>query len=49
MISLGRKLHPVEITDAWYAADCPPQLDTSGISLRIRLQWKLACWLRGAR
>jgi hypothetical protein len=49
MIRLGTRLHPTEITDAWYAADCPPSLDVSGLSRRVRLQWRIACLLRGAK
>lgn len=48
---VGRRLHPDTITDAWYAADCPPKLDwrAAGITRRTWLQWRLACLLRGAR
>jgi len=47
--SLGVRLHPDEITEAWYGAGCPPRLDTRGLSPRVRLQWWLACRLRGVR
>ena len=47
---LGRALHPAAITDAWYAADCPPELHPRrlGAPRRTVLCWRLACWLRGA-
>lgn len=47
--ALGSMLHPVAITDAWYAADCPPRLDTTNISRQTRIRWWLACFLRGAK
>jgi hypothetical protein len=47
-VRLGLRLHPEAVTDAWYAADCPPRLDASSLPLRVRLQWQLACWLRHA-
>jgi hypothetical protein len=46
---LGAKLHPTAVTDAWYAADCPPKLDASDLPLRVRLRWMVACWLRGVQ
>lgn len=46
---LGRLLHPIEITDAWYAQDCPPRLNLTGIPFTIRIRWRLACVLRGVR
>jgi hypothetical protein len=46
---LGAKLHPEAVTAAWYAAGCPPRLDASSLPLRVRLQWYLACRLRGLR
>ena len=46
---LGRKLHPAEITDAWYAQDCPPRLDTNDLPFTIRVRWRLACALRGVK
>jgi hypothetical protein len=47
--NLGRRLHPIEVTDAWYAQDCPPALDASNLSRRVRLQWRIACLLRGVK
>jgi hypothetical protein len=45
--SLGARLQPRSVTDAWYEAGCPQSFVPS-VSLRVRLQWRLACWLRGA-
>lgn len=47
MTNLGRRLHPQEVTDAWYAAECPPGFNPP-VNLRTRLRWRLACLLRGA-
>lgn len=47
MVRLGRKLHPEIVTEGWYASDCDPNYNPE--SLRVRLQWKLAILLRGAR
>jgi hypothetical protein len=48
---LGERLHPDTVTDAWYAADCPPRFKPRdhGVTLRDTLKWKLACFLRGCR
>jgi hypothetical protein len=45
---LGIKLHPESVTEAWYAADCPPELDAraAGIPLRVRVQWRVSRLLR---
>ena len=46
---LGTKIHPEAITEAWYAADCPPSMDykAAGVSFLTRVQWHVACFLRG--
>jgi hypothetical protein len=47
---LGRSLHPESVTEAWYAAKCPPDFSPGryGIGPWVVLRWRFACWLRGA-
>lgn len=47
--ALGVVLLPLAITDAWYAADCPPRLDAkrAGVAYRERVAWRLSRFLRG--
>jgi hypothetical protein len=45
--ALGHMLHPEAITEAWYAAQCPPRL-TRTVPGRVWLRWRLAVLLRGA-
>jgi hypothetical protein len=48
MRTLGVRLHPQEVTDAWYLAECPPRFQPP-VGRVIRAQWHLACLFRGAR
>jgi hypothetical protein len=47
-VRLGSRLQPAAVTEAWYAAGCPRDL-VPPLPLHVRLQWRLACWLRGAK
>lgn len=47
MVRLGLRLHPQSVTDEWYASECDP--DYAPESLRVLLQWQIACLIRGAR
>jgi len=48
--AVGVMLHPASVTDAWYAAECPPSSSCAilGVNWLTHLQWRLACVLRGA-
>lgn len=45
--AVGVLLHPPSVTDAWYAADCPPRLDRRALSLGDRVVWRVSRVLRG--
>jgi hypothetical protein len=49
LYGLGAGIHPESVTAAWYAADCPPELDerAAGIPFRVRVQWRVSRLLRG--
>ena len=39
---------PAEVTEAWYANDCPPDFNPRGlVSMRAFMVWRLRTWLVG--
>jgi hypothetical protein len=48
MQELGIRIHPREVTDAWYAANCPPNFKPN-VPFLTWAQWRLSCLLRGAK
>lgn len=47
VIQLGRRIHPEQVADAWYAAGCPESPWRPPISAPMFLRWRFACLLRG--
>lgn len=48
--TFGHLLHPAAVTDAWYAADCPPvSKRLPGVSTVDHMRWRVACACRGTK
>jgi hypothetical protein len=44
--AFGVKIHPQSVTDAWYAADCPPNFKPP-VPFLVRVRWHASRLLRG--
>lgn len=45
--ALGQISHPAAVTEAWYAANCPPRLDRATLPRKVRVHWFVSRAMRG--